>query len=931
MRNIPADNRFVSQTLNLKIDNNDISIYRPLNSMINDSKLVSTTSQSLQQKAFARRQNVESSSVFKNYEAYGGSVKKYSRLMTAPTEKTMGGIRRSLSNSKKQRQFSQGGTSMNSQNYLKVQNLINNSKGLGQINQDTIQNNGDILSNGFQVISFNSLEQIDSESKKRPYSSAVNNRTNNNNSISNSRALFTHSNMKKQTVQPSSNGNPMLSHQGTTIFSQKSLSKKSETLKIEVIDTYYQSINNLDEVERIRFINDFTRLMNQIEKIFNTNERITLDEVKYVKGFLKKEVYEQGNYSPYLLQKMNQYIQFLQRFTNTENKLRNLIDERESIIYKLGLLNTVSSIIEFEKSQGIQMIMQLRHYTMRIIKLFKMYLSYIKDSNCNIIRYRANVPCYLCKILQVDSKELRQINVIFLRLSVFLEDFIMFVPKNAKKILDEMNSHKIKTMGFTVTEVSSFENINQKLVSDNLDDINACMEYLKHHICSANSKGLNKQNQISEDIDMFMIDHFKKEQVNPNQTREFNASLKHQKIKRFFNFQWIDSNFQMASKNEYEMRNDFKDRIQNAYSQFQTILNEEQHIIKGESETDNNRSSVNDLYNDASYREGINLFQIQTTGQRSTQNHNPPQINQFVNQTTIQESFDNFNSGRGSIHQTESFQLNPKRSIESIQDPIMMTEANILLNSFGIFKSQKYQNESAIEINTVNNVLVEPERCEVVYEDLKEDTIQQTERITSKVDQQSREMALHHLLNNKSSNVCITSENSTQPRIYNSIDLRIVHQKHKPQLRMQHTAKNNKTKKGLQEPQQMHNLKNTYKPLINNKQPQIVRLKSQEIGKRRVSKFNYSIDVPRDIANINATQANLINSVIEDTEQTNNQHIIMSGAADLTNSFDSQDIQDEINLHIEAAQDVDNDPSLMNPTQIEEISERIMIEENLQL
>jgi len=42
---------------------------------------------------------------------------------------------------------------------------------------------------------------------------------------------------------------------------------------------------------------------------------------------------------------MNNYIQFLQRFINTENKLKNLIDERESIIYKLGLLNTTSSII----------------------------------------------------------------------------------------------------------------------------------------------------------------------------------------------------------------------------------------------------------------------------------------------------------------------------------------------------------------------------------------------------------------------------------------------------------------------------------------------------------------------------------------------------------------------------------------------------------
>jgi len=48
--------------------------------------------------------------------------------------------------------------------------------------------------------------------------------------------------------------------------------------------------------------------MSQIEKIFNTNQTITIEEIKYVKGFLNEEVYSQGNYSPYILQKMNNYI-----------------------------------------------------------------------------------------------------------------------------------------------------------------------------------------------------------------------------------------------------------------------------------------------------------------------------------------------------------------------------------------------------------------------------------------------------------------------------------------------------------------------------------------------------------------------------------------------------------------------------------------------
>lgn len=54
-----------------------------------------------------------------------------------------------------------------------------------------------------------------------------------------------------------------------TIDRQKR-SKEPKSLKIEVIDSYYQSINKMEEVDKIRYLNDFQRLFSQIQKVWKT-------------------------------------------------------------------------------------------------------------------------------------------------------------------------------------------------------------------------------------------------------------------------------------------------------------------------------------------------------------------------------------------------------------------------------------------------------------------------------------------------------------------------------------------------------------------------------------------------------------------------------------------------------------------------------------
>ena len=73
----------------------------------------------------------------------------------------------------------------------------------------------------------------------------------------------------------------------------KSSQKGSKkTTNIEVIDNYYEKINNSDEVERLIFINEFQRLFKQIEIHWKAQSFIPEYEKKFVRRMLEREVYE---------------------------------------------------------------------------------------------------------------------------------------------------------------------------------------------------------------------------------------------------------------------------------------------------------------------------------------------------------------------------------------------------------------------------------------------------------------------------------------------------------------------------------------------------------------------------------------------------------------------------------------------------------------
>ena len=54
---------------------------------------------------------------------------------------------------------------------------------------------------------------------------------------------------------------------------------------------------------------------------------------------------------------MNLYFIFVSKFISAQNILKNLIDERESVIYNLSQYSQKYSLNDFEKGQGVHLIL----------------------------------------------------------------------------------------------------------------------------------------------------------------------------------------------------------------------------------------------------------------------------------------------------------------------------------------------------------------------------------------------------------------------------------------------------------------------------------------------------------------------------------------------------------------------------------------------
>lgn len=185
---------------------------------------------------------------------------------------------------------------------------------------------------------------------------------------------------------------------------------------------------------------------------------------------------------------MNNYIVYLQDFNSLFNKLRNAIDERESLLYRINMRSLSTSLNEFEQANGPQLLVTLRVLTLNIIKCFKKFSKYLVEENCSSYPFKIQHSCYLCKVLRYDETMLTKTSVVLSRLSYFVHDFITFIPKNKEKAMQDIQD-QIKSSfkkSFSLSEISQFERIAQKLSFYNSQEVERSMVYLISHKCRGN-------------------------------------------------------------------------------------------------------------------------------------------------------------------------------------------------------------------------------------------------------------------------------------------------------------------------------------------------------------------------------------------------------------------------------------------------------------
>eukprot|EP00347_Sterkiella_histriomuscorum_P004638 403359693 len=486
-----------------------------------------------------------------------------------------------------------------------------------------------------------------------------------NNDFTNSFLSRNMSSLKSQNTKSSIN-DKVSSSQSKVRKSQKSI-----VTNIKVVDEYYKNINNDEEIESIKFMNEFKRLFDTLEKLWKANPNlIPQQEQDFVLFFLNQQLFQNqsqnsglnstsseyiftGSYSkssiqqylnklvvdydtrPLILLRVSQYIQKTQKYIQNHNKLQSLIAERESAINRLKNMAQSNNLNEFcQKDRGPQMLVSIRDLSLKIISTHFVLLALLREDNINkqplLYEHDTNVKrCYLCKLKYNDNFELSNTSQLFIKLLIFIEDFLSLQPKENDLVKHEIQQKLARDEKyFTLSEIAQFERICKsfkvKESSKTYNSIQNMLTLLKEHDCG-------NQQVIIKDL------CFKNSKnVSTNKHRQI-KQIKLGEYQGFFKFIWNlvdDANYHELKRednnkmsapifiikdqlNQQACRENFQSRAQNALSQLRNLQEQEENSSFNNQELNldiNDRDSsskfisINDMKQDATFRKSISLF-----------------------------------------------------------------------------------------------------------------------------------------------------------------------------------------------------------------------------------------------------------------------------------------------------------------------------------
>ena len=191
---------------------------------------------------------------------------------------------------------------------------------------------------------------------------------------------------------------------------------------------------------------------------------------------LDKEVLIERNFNPEILLRMSQYSQYISSYIKLEWDLRSLAKERESQVFMLRLISQTNNLKEFvTKLTQFNLLKSLRKLTCKIVKLWERSLKFKSREQCS-----SEGNCVIKKI-QKEALEIQGSTLVIRRLSVFLEDLIVFIKRENDEVLrriDKMNSlaqEKKSVNPFTINEITQFEKVLTQLRNiKNIDKLKHC-------------------------------------------------------------------------------------------------------------------------------------------------------------------------------------------------------------------------------------------------------------------------------------------------------------------------------------------------------------------------------------------------------------------------------------------------------------------------
>ncbi|CDW75692.1 UNKNOWN [Stylonychia lemnae] len=384
--------------------------------------------------------------------------------------------------------------------------------------------------------------------------------------------------------------------------------------QISLIDDYYKSLNNNDEIERIRFVNDYQRLMQIVNKIYSAASIFPQKEKIAVRKLLEKEVLQNQSQNPQILFRVNKYIIRVQKIIEIDQQLAALIEDRESNILKLKKISQSFTINEFiEKENGIQVLLNIRKYALRIHHLFKQYLSYINTEHQKYIgllkcsKINTEQKCYMCKMRDLENEDLKRSSVLLMKLNVFISDFTLSIPKSQQEIFLDIQKMNQKKNYFTMNEVASFDKIADQLQVKEGSNIYRQMIKLRefqevHHNSNYQSIQATDQKNLITQSGLGIANNF---------VIRFNWSFEdNDQVDK--SISGLSPSHKLESK---VSRNNLSQRAQSALNRLKQMMSRGNDKKFNTEPQHDQFESINQMKEEATYRECINIFQNQNNNE----------------------------------------------------------------------------------------------------------------------------------------------------------------------------------------------------------------------------------------------------------------------------------------------------------------------------